>query len=266
MDKIALCTLKRDQYSSSYNMTNFPLSDILKDFYRDAELLEDFYSFENLKLLYTEYKKECENTSFTIDQLQQEGWILVMFGRWSSPLERLSVWENVKIDNEYEYEDAEIIQFLVWLKKQSRKNYNLKLCKPEDKLKKWAMLYPDLPSIEWFEQQNFLFAINDEYFAYRAYTYSQEVDKALAGLWLEWKNEKPSYWIKIARALKGTYSIFEYLPEDYRRDWCSVFYFAETITKMKNTMPWYKYSSITIKIPCGDFTSLKINDIIVIQS
>ena len=238
MDKIALCTLKRDQYSSSYNMTNFPLSDILKDFYRDAELLEDFYSLENLKLLYTEYKKECENTSFTIDQLEQEGGILVMFGRWSSPLERLSVWENVKIDNEYE--DAEIIQFLVWLKKQSRKNYNLKLCKPEDKLKKWAMLYPDLPSIEWFEQQNFLFAINDEYFAYRAYTYSQEVDKALAGLWLEWKNEKPSYWIKIARALKGTYSIFEYLSEDYRRD---LFLYIQNEFFYKMEIPDYRQTN-----------------------
>lgn len=80
LDKIALCTLQKEQKSSSYSMTNFPLSDILKDFYRDADLSEDFYSMGNLKLLYNEYIKECKNTSFTLELLQQEGWILVMFG------------------------------------------------------------------------------------------------------------------------------------------------------------------------------------------
>lgn len=116
----------------------------------------------------------------------------------------------------------------------------MKLRKPEDKLKKWAMLYPDLPSIEWFEQQNYLLAVNDEYFAYRAYTYSQKVDKALAGLWLEWKNDKSSYWIKIAWALKGTYSIFKYLPEDDRRD---LFFYIQNEFFYKIEIPDYRQTN-----------------------
>lgn len=238
LDRIALCTFKKERQHSIYRKRSFPLSDILKDFYRDADLFADFFSMENLKLLYDEYIKEHEGISFTLDLLQEEGWILVMFGRWSSSLENLSVWENVQVGNEYR--DKEIIRFLIWLKKQSRNKYNLKLSNPEDKLKRWRMLYPDVPDVEWFKQHDFILDINDEYFVYRAYTYSPEIDKALADLWLEWKSEKPSYWMKIARALKGDYSIFEYLPEVDKRD---LFLYIQNNYFYKMAIPDYKQTN-----------------------
>ena len=101
LDKISLCTLEKGQKIERKKTTDFPLPDILKDFYRDAEICGDFYSKENLKLLYDEYNEKQEHIGITVEQLQQDGWILVMYDRWSSSLKSLSIWEKIVIDNEY---------------------------------------------------------------------------------------------------------------------------------------------------------------------
>ena len=216
LDKISLCTLEKGQKIERKKTTDFPLPDILKDFYRDAEICGDFYSKENLKLLYDEYNEKQEHIGITVEQLQQDGWILVMYDRWSSSLKSLSIWEKIVIDNEYK--DEKIIRFLVWLGKKARKKYNIKISDPENKLEKWRGLYRDLPDVDWFVQQHYLVMENNNYYAYRAYTYWNEIDQALAGLWLEWKEEKSAEWMKLARALHGTYDIFKYLDYGERRN------------------------------------------------
>lgn len=136
LDKISLCTLEKGQKTERKKTTDFPLPDILKDFYRDAEICGDFYSKENLKILYDEYNEKQEDIGITVEQLQQDGWILVMYDRWSSSLKSLSILEKIDIGNEYK--DEKIIRFLVWLGKKARKKYNIKISNPENKLKKWS--------------------------------------------------------------------------------------------------------------------------------
>lgn len=104
LDKISLCTLEKGQKTERKKTTDFPLPDILKDFYRDAEICGDFYSKENLKILYDEYNEKQEDIGITVEQLQQDGWILVMYDRWSSSLKSLSILEKIDIGNEYKDE------------------------------------------------------------------------------------------------------------------------------------------------------------------
>lgn len=212
LDKIALCILEKGQKIKQEKIINFPLVDILKEFYKEAEITVDFYSMENLELLYNEYNKEYENVGVSIEQLQQEGWILVMYNRWSSALHNLWIWENSNIGKEYK--DETIIRFLIWLGKKSRHIHTLKITNPEDKLDKWRLLYHELPEVEWFVSNHYLIMEDNNYYVYRGYMYCDEIDKALARIWLEWKKNRPEDWMRLARALKGTYYIFEYLDYD----------------------------------------------------
>lgn len=238
VDKIALCMLHKGQQEQCDRKVDFFLTEVLKDIYKDAELLEDFYSLENLNVIYNEYEQKYGQMSITIEQLQQEGWILVMYGRWSMALDRLWLWENVEVGNEYE--DAEAIRFLIWLKKKSRKIYRLKLHNPKEKLKKWEIVYPKVPDMEWFIQNNYIICDNYEYFAFRSRVYTQEIDKALAELWIEWENEKPLYWMSIARALQGTYYIFDYLPDADKR---SLFLYIQNEFFYKMDIPDWKQTN-----------------------
>lgn len=95
LDKISLCTLEKGQKTERKKTTDFPLPDILKDFYRDAEICGDFYSKENLKILYDEYNEKQEDIGITVEQLQQDGWILVMYDRWSSSLKVCQFWKKL---------------------------------------------------------------------------------------------------------------------------------------------------------------------------
>ncbi len=215
-NKIALCIQRREHLERSELQYSFPVVDILCELCRNAELAEDFYSLEALEGHIQRYSKRVEKLETSVQELQKDGWILTMFGRWDMALQNLYTWKDCVVSEE-EYPDAKLLRFFIWLGKESRKHCALRVKEPEQILGRWRALYPATPGMDWFEEKHFLIKQEENYYLYRAYSYSEEIDRMLAKLWQEWGKTESSRWLATARALHGNASLAKYLrPEEQR--------------------------------------------------
>lgn len=215
-NKISICIKEEDFGSFRKGFFVFPLSDILFSFYETASIIEDFYSIEFFEKLLTQYKAEHKELTESTKELVEKGWISFSFGHWKCALGNLYTWEDIERKDDWEFEDSAIIRFLIWLKHQEReKQFNIEIINPEEILKCWKVVSNTIPDMDWFINQHYLECLNGKYYAgHGRYRGDEEIDQALAKLWLKWGKNQRDDWIVMVLYLRGTYKIGEYLDED----------------------------------------------------
>lgn len=213
--KIALCQNKPSGIRRDTSEEKFPLEDILMEFYKNAEIGTDFHSMDNLLRLYQQYCAEQGKLKLTLNQLVEEGWFSVLFGRWESALTRKSEFEGEDLS---EYPNGEEIRFLLWIKEQETKTLPaVKIIGPENILKKWRQVYPDTPEIAWFLEKHFLICMEDQYYAWNGYTWNTVICHAVAKLWMVMGEGEFDRWLFIARCVKATYHVLDFLDYESQR-------------------------------------------------
>lgn len=217
--KIALCFDRGSKSSSATEKYKFPLSDILLHFYKDAIVSEDFYSIEELKIMFKKYYREHEKVKFSVNQLIQEGWFSIVFGRWTSAFSNMFAWEKVEDISDEVFPDAAVIRFLIWLQREEKiHSYNIEILNPEEKLAGWRNLCPEVPELQWFLDKHFLVQLGDKYYAYNGYSWNLEIYRTLAKLWLVCKDTEREKWLNITRNLQGTSKILDNLEDNERKE------------------------------------------------
>lgn len=220
INTIALCLDKPwKTKQEEFTKYRFPLTDILFMFYKEAVISESFYSLDSLYKLREEYNREHQEFHFSVEELIQEGWFFVSFGRWTTALSSLYGWKEVKNITQEEFPEADVIRFLIWLKeKEKEDSFNIEIENPEAKLEYWRMVCRETPELEWFVKEHWIVGHHGKYYAYNAYSWNPEVNLALAKLWMEWKDTKRAEWLSVARSLNGTSNILNYLEYKPRQE------------------------------------------------
>lgn len=209
IQKIAMC---REYYRKQGNADmDFPLEDILLEFYKHASVGIDVYSLEHLSERMEEYRLEHAEFDCSLEDLTEGGWISVLMGRWENALDDGRVLEGEALE---QYPDGEILAFLAWLKKEEPKRFlSVEVHDPEKVLKKWREVYPNVWEISDFDKK-YLFCIEGKYYAGSGYMWDEHVDRALAKLWMIYREEQFQRWLDIARGVKGTGRILEFLDDE----------------------------------------------------
>ncbi len=217
---ISICIREDNFGNHAKEFIEFPLSDILFSFYETASIIEDFYSIECFEKLFAQYKTEHKELTESTKELVDKGWISLAFGRWRCALNNLYNWEDIERENEWEFEDSAIIRFFIWLKHQEKeKKFNIVIENPEEVLKCWKAVSDKIPDLDWFINQHYLEYFNGKYYAgYGRYWEKEEINQALAKLWLKWGKNQRDAWIVMVLSLRGTYKIAEYLDEDTQKE------------------------------------------------
>ncbi len=193
----------------------FPIEDILMEFYRTAVCGLDFYSIENLNILYETYCNKNIEFRILLEDIISQGWISVILGRWESALHN-KAFEQEDLT---QYPNGDILQFLVWLRQQEKNGKpSVEVINPEDVLEKWRMVYPSVPELSWFKEQHFLCCMDEKYYAINGYRWRAEIDHALAKLWMILDNKDFRKWLNIARCVSGTYYILDFLDCESRQE------------------------------------------------
>lgn len=197
-----------------YVENDFPLSDILLAFYKDAEINSDICTEESLHTLHGEYCLGHPGFSLSIEKMVEEGWISLILGRWESAMDPYHPIEEEELAG---HRDREALEFLAWLlKKKQNTGAIIRVRQPEKKLECFQQLYPDTPGLQWFLDKSYLVEKNQQYYAWNPFSYSDAINCALAKLWLHMGKENFGGWLTIAREIKGTYHLMEYLEEKDR--------------------------------------------------
>lgn len=217
--KMALCLENKVYNRAEREHYPFPLPDILFSFYRDANILEDFYSFDFLKKLLAEYKNNHKLFRKDAEELVEAGWISLSFGRWKQALHNLYAWEESEAANDWTFQDADIIQFLIWLKQENERNLSIEVIRPEEILNCWKTVCNTVPDLDWFIDHNYLVYQNTRYYAKAGpYWQNHAIDHALAKLWIKWRQNRRQDWITAALSLRGSCHINDYLEDAVQKE------------------------------------------------
>ncbi len=211
--KISLCIAEEQGASFVKEKYLFPLEEILLSFYKTAVITEDFYSIASLERLVEEYKSQNGIMQIDMNTLIQEGWISIMFGRWSSALGSTYLWKEIGEIEEAEFPNVAEIQFLLWLKKEEKNGIlNVEVLNPKACLESWKKICEETPDIEWFLEHHYLVFENGKYYAWNGgYSWNPIIDRVVARLWLLWKEDRKEQWMSVVWAFKRTYHILDYL-------------------------------------------------------
>lgn len=249
---LGMCQSK-EKASLSTEQYSFPLEDILLSFYKQAEIVVNPFSWEQLEHQFGKYcLQHEESVDFDLDECVEKGYILRILDTYESAVTHYFEFlkekdlEKKEIIDLSDYPDGAIIRFLVWLRIQ-KYDYGTvaKLDEVQSILNSFSRVYSDTPDSEWFISNQYLYQAEDGYYLGQGRGYESMITHAMARLWIddcrsgEITASKLKHWLALAGCVEINAMLMDYLDplsgkmlvegicryilcSDYYPDWKSV--------------------------------------------
>lgn len=224
---------------ADHAQSSFGLDLLILRFLQKGTLLKDSRSFERLNQEWVAFQSQHTGVSFALGDLIQNGWIRIVLGEWYIPQQFRFSGERIEPKSAHLYLFIEHLSSIQYA--ESRKVI-LQRC--EDEIKYHRSFYKNVPSMDWFFEQELIVNEEEGFVLNMSHPYLHSYASFLAArLWEQTAVAGPEeldkrfmWWIKIYEMLHGGFDFFSYMnptSQSYFLDAC-----LNRLIKEKDCIDW----------------------------